>query len=327
MAAVVAGLLGLNGSVGAVAVSIEWVDVGDVGNLADNIAGYGSVGYDYQISKYEVTINQYTAFLNAVAVTDTYNLYNTFMGSKDNIKGIERSGTDGSYSYSVIAESGNRPITYVDWFDAARFSNWLTNGQVTGAQDASTTETGSYTLNGATSGIIVAGDGDYRMPTVDEWYKAAFYDPTKGKADDGDNYWDYAMRLDNLVDNSTSANYKDGDYATTQSPNYSQSINYLTDVGSYSDQDSYYGTFDQSGNVNEWTHSSDGELRIRRGGGWGSSYIHLRESLLSDSFFDFEATLEAPDVGFRLATTAVPEPSSLALFALGGVAVLMRRKR
>ena len=54
MAAVVAGLLGLNGSVGAVAVSIEWVDVGDVGNLADNIAGYGSVGYDYQISKYEV---------------------------------------------------------------------------------------------------------------------------------------------------------------------------------------------------------------------------------------------------------------------------------
>jgi sulfatase modifying factor 1 len=301
VSALVAGLLvGLNGSVGAVAVTIDWIDVGDAGNLADNTVGYGSVGYDYQISKYEVTINQYTAFLNAVAATDTYNLYNTFMGSSENIKGIERSGTDGSYSYSVIADSGNRPITYVDWFDAARFSNWLTNGQATGAQDASTTETGSYALNGATSGIIVAGDGDYRLPTEDEWYKSAYYDPTKGEADDGDNYWDYAMRLDNLVDNSTSANYKDGDYATTQSPNYYPSVNYLTDVGSYSDQDSYYGTFDQSGNVNEWTDGSYGELRIRRGGGWGSPYLHLKGDLLDHTFFGYEATLEAPATGFRL---------------------------
>lgn len=325
MAAVVAGLMWLSGNVGAVV--IDWVDVGDAGNLADNTVGYGAVGYDYRISKYEVTINQYTDFLNAVAATDTYNLYNVLMGDNDNIKGISRSGTSGNYTYSVIGDSGNRPVTYVDWFDAARFTNWLTNGQATGAQDASTTETGSYLLNGAINGIIVAGEGDYRLPTEDEWYKAAYYDSTKGEANDGDNYWDYAMTLDNLVDNSTSANYKDGDYATTQSPNYNPSLNYLTDVGAYSDQGSYYGTYDQSGNVQEWTDGLSGDLRVRRGGGWGSSETQLRGSILDHTFFGYEPTLEAPDGGFRLVTFAVPEPSSLALFALGGVAVLMRRKR
>ena len=37
----------------------------------------GSVGYNYNIGKYEVTAGQYTEFLNAVARTDTYGLYNT----------------------------------------------------------------------------------------------------------------------------------------------------------------------------------------------------------------------------------------------------------
>lgn len=49
--------------------------------------------------------------------------------------------------------SGARPITYVSWFDAARYTNWLHNGQGTGD-----TETGAYTLNGATSGNAVASD-------------------------------------------------------------------------------------------------------------------------------------------------------------------------
>ncbi|MBU6276717.1 MAG: SUMF1/EgtB/PvdO family nonheme iron enzyme [Planctomycetes bacterium] len=38
----------------------------------------------------------------------------------------------------------------------------------------------------------------------------------------------------------------------TQSPGYSPSQNYLSDVGAFSNSASYYGTFDQSGNVWEW---------------------------------------------------------------------------
>ena len=62
----------------AQAAIIDTVPVGNPGNAADT-TGYGSVAYTYNIGKYDVTAGQYTAFLNAVAATDTYGLYNTSM--------------------------------------------------------------------------------------------------------------------------------------------------------------------------------------------------------------------------------------------------------
>ena len=63
-------------AVPARAVTIDMVPVGNAGNANDPTTGnvYGGVGYDCQIGKYEVTIAQYTEFLNAVAATDTYSL-------------------------------------------------------------------------------------------------------------------------------------------------------------------------------------------------------------------------------------------------------------
>jgi hypothetical protein len=63
------------------------------------------------------------------------------------IAGIARTGDSGRYQYSVIG-SPNHPITYVSWGDAVRFTNWLHNGQPTGAQAPGTTVTGAYTLHG-----------------------------------------------------------------------------------------------------------------------------------------------------------------------------------
>src|SRR5664279_4324585 len=83
---------------GAMAVNIETVPVGDIGNAADtaahsgNPAGQGSVGYAYNIGKYEVTAGQYTAFLTAVGGVDTYRLYNAEMALTDYGSGITRSG-------------------------------------------------------------------------------------------------------------------------------------------------------------------------------------------------------------------------------------------
>lgn len=106
------------------AVTIDMVTVGNPGN-ANDTTGYGAVAYEYRMGKYEVTIGQYTTFLNAVAQTDTYALYNANMGANSNVTGIARTGSPGTYSYTVInngGDSSNRPITYVSWFDAARFS-------------------------------------------------------------------------------------------------------------------------------------------------------------------------------------------------------------
>ena len=61
----------------ASAEAIQWVTVGDPGNTADtNPAGRGAVATSFQIMKYEFTNQLYTDFLNSVAATDTYSLYN-----------------------------------------------------------------------------------------------------------------------------------------------------------------------------------------------------------------------------------------------------------
>ena len=114
------------------------------------------------------------------AKTDTYGLYSAGM-TTSSINRISRSGVSGSYTYAVNPGSGNKPITYVSWFDAARFCNWLRNGQQTGAGAALTAETGASTLSGATSGIITKNVGaTVWIPSESEWYKAAYYEPNKG---------------------------------------------------------------------------------------------------------------------------------------------------
>src|ERR1051325_3322279 len=106
-------------------ITMETVPVGNLRN-ANDATGFGGVNYAYNIGKYEVTVGQYTEFLNAVAATDTYGLYNTRMGTDGHTAGISRSGSSGNYSYSVIG-SQNHPVAYVRWADAARFANWLHN--------------------------------------------------------------------------------------------------------------------------------------------------------------------------------------------------------
>src|ERR1035441_6891673 len=82
-------------------VTIATVPVGNVGNTPDT-TGFGEVDYNCNIGEYDVTSSQYTAFLNAVASTDTYGLYSSNMvsnmaGTTDGNPGITKSGSSGSY--------------------------------------------------------------------------------------------------------------------------------------------------------------------------------------------------------------------------------------
>ncbi len=336
-------------------VNYELVPVGDPGNAADT-TGYGAVAYDYQMGKYEVTIGQYAAFLNAVAKADPYSLYNPNMGTGLNIAGISRTGVSGSYSYSAIGPSGttlagasspgNRPITYTSWFVAARFANWMSNGQPVGPQGAATTENGAYNLNGATSGSAPAFNVTnpnigsvpiYRIPTEDQWYKAAYY---KGGSTNA-GYWDYATQSDTAPGNvigsgSNQANYR---YTTdiltvTQSGSLSSSQNYLTDVGAFTASPSAYGTFDQNGNVWEWNdlNGEAGDQRGTRGGNWHFTVPRPNWLNSSSGPDPRSTTLNWMDGGFRLASpVAVPEPSTYAMalagLACGGYSMFRRRKR
>lgn len=316
-------------------ISLPYVPVNDLGN-ANDATGFGGVSYGYNIGKYEVTASQYTSFLNAVAKVDTYSLYNPSMGSDLNVSGITRSGVSGSFVYSAV-NGGNQPVAYVSWFDAARFVNWMANGQPTGAQGAGTTETGTYTLNGATTGTGFARNANsvYALPSENEWYKAAYFQPA-AQGGDADNYWAYPTSA-NTVPNSRNGSASDansanffrddgiangfnGGYAVNNSLTSPSGLA-LTQVGAFNLADSYYGTFDQGGNVWEWDEAVIGSARGIRGGSWSGG----DPSMLATTRQSFSPGNESQIVGFRV--VIVPEPGVFSLLTLGLGLFVWHRKR
>ena len=294
--------------------SLEMVHVGDPGNTGD-VAGagasgiYGAVSYQYNIGKYDVTAGQYTEFLNAVAKTDTYGLYRAYMSNtKYGACGITQDGSVGSYTYSVASDRANKPVTSVSFWDACRFANWLNNGRPTGAEGSGTTETGAYTLNGyngVDGGTIQRNSSaTWAVTSLNEWYKAAYYDPTLNGGSGG--YWAFPTQSNTI---------------STAMANYGRVVEDTTDVGSYP-YPSYYGTFDQCGNVWQWNEKI---LSDSRRGQRGGAFDEEDERYMQPgSQYGVEPRLEYVEFGFRV--VQVPEPATLSLLALGGLAMIRRRR-
>ena len=289
-----------------------WAIVLNAGNQADtrmmydDTTGYGSVGYEYSIGKYEVTNAQYTEFLNAVATSsDPYGLYNENMGTSIHA-GIIRTMTSGNSSYSVKDGYALKPVMYVSFYDALRFINWLNSG---------TTEDGAYTFDSQTHVYLGAthnAGATYWLPTEDEWYKAAYFDPTLNLGIGG--YWDFPTQSNTI---------------STTDANYDNHVGSVTDVGTY-DNDSYYGTYDQAGNLWEWNETFIGGNRFFRGGRW----IDPADSLSAFVRIGNGPTSEFSHIGFRVASSYtgsdedfIPEPISLALLVTGLSALGFRKNK
>jgi sulfatase modifying factor 1 len=284
--------------------------VGDVDNAAEG--DYGAVSYGYHVGTYEVTNSEYVSFLNAKAATDTHELYNTNMNSNSH-GGITRIGTVGAFSYSVKTGFEYKPVNYVSFWDAARFTNWLTNGL--GGGD---TENGVYDLsdgdaidgNTVTRNSVVWNLGGVAVASQDEWYKAAYYQPA-GAGGDSDSYWLYPTTSNSI---------------TTDDANYANDVGTVTVVGTYSADSSYYGTFDQGGNVLEW---NDAIVSSSRRGLQGGAFNGYGSYLQSSSRFPDTPTTEDANVGFRVSSLApIPEPSSYAAIfgCLALTYAIIRRK-
>ena len=174
----------------------------------------------------------------------------------------------------------------------------MSNGQPSGAQNSTTTENGAYNVNGATTGNAVAANATnpntslaptYRIPLENEWYKAAYY---KGGSTNA-GYWTYATQSDSVPGTTIGS--------SANQANYNNIFGHTTDVGSFSGSESFYGTFDQTGNVYQWNDldGTTGSSRGTRGGVWNNnSYDGSSSSYRNDIAPSFEFSLK----GFRLAS-------------------------
>jgi sulfatase modifying factor 1 len=294
--------------------SIELLKVGNINNIADPLTGFGSIDYEYKIGKYIITIAQYTQFLNNIAFEDKYNLYDERMAIDMAIAGIDRNGISGKYKYSVmnnVGDSSNRPIVYISILNAMRFVNWLSNGQPCGKQTKHTTENGSYDLK--IQNIKIKRNKInpntkkpplYFIPTENEWYKAAYYDPTLNNNMGG--YYLYASNSNTLPNN-----YIDGDtknsansvyntnYCISQKPINTFYKNNLTDVGTFTNTICYYGTYDNGGDSYEiTTNYSNNFMCVARGGFWASVDLPLRSTTSQSNTNDYRDN----NLGFRISS-------------------------
>jgi hypothetical protein len=103
------------------------------------------------------------------------------------------------------------------------------------------------------------------------------------------------------------ANYFNAGFAVTQVITPSASQNYLTDVGAFSRSASYYGTFDQAGNVYEWNAAQgSGSQASLRGAYWVSN---AADTSYLDAYF-LPPEYESSGSGFRLASRQVSTTSN-----------------
>jgi len=281
---------------GANSFTMDFVEIGNPGNAVDTTGSpnpAGSVGYTYNLGKYEV--------------------------SRDMINKAKAEGSLGITMADMSSYGGNgfnRPATGVSWSEAATYVNWLNTS--TGGTAAYKFVSGTFQLWSSTDVGYNANNlfrnslAKYWIASSDEWYKGAY-----GNLDGTwNNYANGSDSAPAAVASGTAANTAVYDQAVSTGPAD------ITNAGGLSP----WGTMGQDGNVWEWTETAlDGinnrgvESRLLRGGNWvfGSQF--------------FGASWQAGDgpsantieLGFRVAS--VPEPSSLSLLALGGVVVALGR--
>ncbi len=254
--------------------------IDDAGNTADS-TGYGAVGYAFHIFSTEVTIAQFQA-----------------SGAGN--------GNEGYWNESPRSVGPNGAASYVSLYEAMKYCNWMTSGDVNSG--AYVFNEGAYQSTDRASAISLYGT-IYALPTEDEWYKAAYY---TGNA--GDPWSLYAHGADTAPTRGTANgwNYRGSgvnDFATS-SPNYTWQSGYGAEEQN--------ATYNMMGNVWEWLEDAEGVIR----GGSYNSTLGMLGSSYRDGGFDPE--YESNGIGFRI-VTVVPEPTSMAMLAMGGLGAWLLR--
>lgn len=283
----------------------------------------GQVNYEYRITKTEVTYSQYAEFLNA------YSPYLDEFGGSMTVSGLlmledftPRPG-GGFDTHFRPAPGAENVAVNPSLKHAMIMANWLHSDKgITrdafrhGAYDLRNIPTNS---NGLWLEAPVRQVGArYWIPSVDEWTKAAFYDPNRyGLGQEG--YWAYPNASNVQPIPGLPGDGGQTDTGLINSP-------YL-DVGSFPGTASPWGLLDIMGGEMEWTDTTIDELSARvlgvpRGG--GMTGMSLPEYVGRIDRLGPESLISIQSFGFRIAS--IPAPPTMWLLSFG-VPVLLRRRR
>ena len=285
--------------------NMEFVTIGNPNNLADTTGSpnpAGSVGYTYGIGKFEVSEDMITK-------------YNADFG------------TANSLAITKDTRGTAKPATSVSWNEAARFVNWLNtstggvaayNFTTSGVNDDIAVWTAADTLDYNAANPYRSLRATYVLPSYNEWYKAAYYNPTNST------YYDYANGSD-TAPTAVASGTTEGTAVYGQTSGQGPAdVNLAGGL-------SPYGVMGLGGNVREWeegsgdlANSSGSSSRGVRGGYW----FDVSSDLSSSTRRAYFPSTEGVGIGFRVASlAAVPEPSMMVIGTLFGLGGLMAKRR
>jgi sulfatase modifying factor 1 len=177
----------------------DFVTIGDTGNVAyeggpfGQLAGRGSVNYEYRMATMEISAAQWLEFINIFSPQ----IGTPFWGQLNTTAPIQPAwpSTNQFVLTGSASEVGQYPVLGISWRQAAMYVNWLNNDKATdlwaimdGAYDVSTFD---YQEGiGFTDQAAHHPDARYWIPTLDEWLKAVYYDPDKDGTGEG-GWWLY----------------------------------------------------------------------------------------------------------------------------------------
>jgi formylglycine-generating enzyme required for sulfatase activity len=280
---------------------IEFVTIGNPGNAADtfgNVNPAGKVEYVYRIGKFEISRDMVT-----------------------------KANADGNLGIGLnpmnFVTGGPRPAmpaTDIWWHGAARFVNWLNvSRSYQPAYKFSTQpgDAGYYENSGF--GLWEPGDrgfdpanplrnrlAHYFLPSVDEWHKAAYYDPRANGGTGG--YWQYPTGS-NVEPKSVASGTAAGTAVYGQ--DYFEGPGDVTQAGGLSP----YGVMGLGGNVMEWNETevdlvndSTHSFHVLRGTNWDA----WPDWMIASWRYNFKDGIplmgNIHGFGFRVASVQAPEP-------------------
>ncbi|MCC7389530.1 MAG: SUMF1/EgtB/PvdO family nonheme iron enzyme [Phycisphaerales bacterium] len=282
VAGVVLALAGAVSVVSGQVSSIVWHAVGDPGNAPwtdddypnHQFYGRGTVDYRYRVAETELTTSQWVEFVRAYGPHADNPFDWRFLGSL-----ITGSWQDGEPHYEVIPGYENHAAE-MTWRMAARFCNWMHNGQVNeawafkdGAYDTSTFTENDNPPPFFNDQDAHRADARYWIPTLDEWWKAVYYDPDKDGAGEG-GWWEQPNGTDTVLIADFPEN--GGETNAGLSAGTGEWDPRIT-VGMYPDVRTPWGLLDASGGLREWTEE------------WTQNHSgRFVEGSSRDDWFDYE---------------------------------------
>ncbi|MFI4916491.1 MAG: SUMF1/EgtB/PvdO family nonheme iron enzyme [Phycisphaerales bacterium JB060] len=288
----------------------------------DRWGTFGRVDYEYRITRTEVTNTQYLEFINTYTKIDGFTSEPGILGS-----GLIADGFDpqGNPKFVFMRGAEQAPAN-PSWAYAARYANWLHNGKGTELEDFETGvyDTGTFGVDpdtGKRTDQLERSPGSrFFLPTLDEWTKAAHYDPDRyGQGQEG--YWYYPGGSDDPLVSGLPGEPGAETGAGQRPPDF-----IFFPAGSYPDTNEPWGLLDTSGGAREWTetvlpHHMDDRLRTYRG-----SDTMTPGGVVADDPLDVVRGSLHGSYGFRVGSV-VPSPGASHVLIVGFCTVLSRRRR